>query len=143
VVTAINSDDAEMGRRLNQEAAKVVKYGGVTEIEAMNMITINPATMLHIDDKVGSIAVGKDADLVLWTDHPLSVYAHPKMVMIDGVIYFSEERNAQLMEENQKERQRIILLMLEAKNKGDKTQKVKHQKPQQYHCDSFEDEVQF
>ena len=143
VVTAINSDDAEMGRRLNQEAAKTVKYGGVTELEAMNMITINPAKMLHIDDKVGSITVGKDADLVLWTDHPLSVYAHPKMVMIDGIIYFSEERNALLMEANQKERQRLILLMMQAKKKGGKTQKVKHKEPHQYHCDSFEDEVNF
>lgn len=143
VVTAINSDDAEMGRRLNQEAAKTVKYGGVTEVEAMKMVTINPAKMLHIDDRVGSITVGKDADLVLWTDHPLSVYAHPKMVMIDGAIYFCEKRNAKLMEADQKERQRLILLMLEAKSKGDKTQKIKHKKPHQYHCDSFDDEVNF
>ena len=143
VVTAINSDDAEMGRRLNQEAAKTVKYGGMTEVEAMNMVTINPATMLHIDDKVGSITVGKDADLVLWTDHPLSVYAHPKMVMIDGSVYFSAERNELLMAQNKKERQRIIMLMMKAKTNGSKTQKVEHKKPHLYHCDSFGEEVKF
>ena len=143
VVTAINSDDAEMGRRLNQEAAKTVKYGGVSEIEAMKMITINPAKMLHIDDKVGSITVGKDADLVLWTGHPLSIYSHPEMVMIDGVIYYSTERNAELLKLIKTERQRLILAMMKAKNSGAKTQKVNHKKSQQYHCDSFEEEVNF
>ena len=143
VVTAINSDDAEMGRRLNQEAAKVVKYGGVSEIEAMKMITINPAKMLHIDDKVGSISVGKDADLVLWSGHPLSVYSHPEMVMIDGAIYYSTERNKAMLVLIKAERQRLILAMMNAKNKGAKMQKVKHKTPQAYHCDSFEDEVNF
>lgn len=75
VVTAINSDDGEMSRRLNQEAAKSVKYGGVSEEDALKFVTLNPAKLLHIDDKVGSIKIGKDADLVLWTDHPLSIYA--------------------------------------------------------------------
>ena len=143
VITAINSDDAEMGRRLNQEAAKIVKYGGVSEIEAMKMITINPAKMLHIDDQVGSITVGKDADLVLWSDHPLSVYSHPKMVMIDGAIFFSTEKNEALMKQNQAERQRLILAMMKAKNNGSKTQKVNHKKPHLYHCDSFEEETNY
>ncbi|MFC7669353.1 amidohydrolase family protein [Hymenobacter humi] len=67
---AINSDDAEMSRRLNQEAAKTVKYGGLTEEEALRLVTINPAKMLHLDDKMGSIKEGKDADVVLWTDNP-------------------------------------------------------------------------
>src|SRR5439155_19476055 len=67
VLTAINSDDAEMGRRLNQEAAKAIKYGGLTETEALKLATLNPAKALHIDDKVGSIKVGKVADLVLWS----------------------------------------------------------------------------
>ncbi|MDD1463716.1 amidohydrolase family protein, partial [Dolichospermum sp. ST_sed2] len=75
VNVAINSDDAEMARRLNQEAAKSIKYGGLKETEALKLVTLNPAKMLHIDDKVGSIKVGKVADLVLWTDNPLSVYA--------------------------------------------------------------------
>ena len=72
VLTAINSDDAEMGRRLNQEAAKAVKYGATSEEDAWKMVTLNPAKLLHIDDKMGSIKIGKDADIVLWTDNPLS-----------------------------------------------------------------------
>ena len=71
VLTAINSDDAEMSRRLNQEAAKAVKYGGTSEEDTWKMVTLNPAKLLHIDDKVGSIKIGKDADLVLWSNHPL------------------------------------------------------------------------
>ena len=69
IVTAINSDDAEMGRRLNQEAAKGVKYGGMTEEEALKMVTLNPAKLLHVDDRLGSIKIGKDADVVLWSDN--------------------------------------------------------------------------
>ncbi len=143
VLTAINSDDAEMGRRLNQEAAKTIKYGGMTEVEALKMVTINPAKMLHIDNKVGSITVGKDADLVLWTDNPLTVYARPKMVMIDGTIYFSEEKDAQLQEAMKLDRQRLIQLMMEAKNNGVSTRKVKHSKQHLYHCDTYEDECDF
>ena len=75
IPVAINSDDAEMGRRLNQEAAKGVKYGDMSEEAAWNMVTLNPAKLLHIDDRTGSVKVGKDADLVLWTDHPMSMYA--------------------------------------------------------------------
>jgi imidazolonepropionase-like amidohydrolase len=69
---AINSDDAEMARHLNHEAAKSVKYGGMSEEDALKMVTLNPAKMLHVDDKVGSIKVGKDADVVVWSDHPLA-----------------------------------------------------------------------
>ncbi|GAC1585579.1 MAG: hypothetical protein NVS3B19_03290 [Ginsengibacter sp.] len=85
---AINSDDAEMARRLNQEAAKSVKYAGMSEADAFKMVTLNPAKMLHVDDKVGSIKVGKDADVVLWTDNPLSIYAKPEKTIVDGVVYF-------------------------------------------------------
>ena len=62
---AINSDDAEMSRRLNQEAAKSMKYGGLSETEALALVTINPARMLHLDDRMGSLKEGKDADVVL------------------------------------------------------------------------------
>lgn len=75
VVTAINSDDAEMARRLNQEAAKSIKYAGMSEEDALKMVTLNPAKLLHVDNRVGSIKEGKDADLVLWSDNPLSIYA--------------------------------------------------------------------
>ncbi|HEY0732414.1 MAG TPA: amidohydrolase family protein, partial [Chitinophagaceae bacterium] len=80
---AINSDDAEMARRLNQEAAKVVKYGGVSEEEALKMVTLNAAKMLHVDDKVGSLKAGKDGDVVVWSDHPLSIYAKSLYTIVD------------------------------------------------------------
>lgn len=122
ITVAFNSDDAEMSRRLNQEAAKAVKYGGVSEEEAWKFVTLNPAKLLHIDDKVGSIKVGKDADLVLWSDHPLSVYAKAEKTMIEGVIYYNIDRNDILIEEINKERNDLINMMLWAKNKGSKTQ---------------------
>jgi len=108
VVVAINSDDAEMSRRLNQEAAKVVKYGGVSEIEAMKMVTLNPARLLHLDDRMGSIRVGKDADLVLWSDHPLSVYAVPETTWVDGIPYYDRQRDQQLRDQIAAERARLI-----------------------------------
>jgi imidazolonepropionase-like amidohydrolase len=76
--TSINSDDAEMARRLNQEAAKTVMYGGLTEEEAWKLVTLNPAKMMHLDNRLGSIKAGKDADVVLWNENPLSVYAKPE-----------------------------------------------------------------
>ena len=75
-------------RRLNQEAAKTMRYGGATEDEAVQMMTINPAWIMGIDDKTGSIDAGKDADLVLWTGYPLSSYGVPEKVWIDGDLYF-------------------------------------------------------
>jgi imidazolonepropionase-like amidohydrolase len=112
VLTCLHSDDAEMGRRLNQEAGKTVKYGGVDEIEALKLVTLNPAKLLHIDDRMGSIKVGKDADLVLWTDNPLSVYARASKTMVDGTIYFDEETDAKLKEQIDAERNRIIASIL-------------------------------
>jgi hypothetical protein len=108
VLTSIHSDDAEMGRRLNQEAGKIMKYGGLNETEALKLVTINPAIILHLGDRTGSIKAGKDADLVLWTDHPLSVYARASKTMVDGTIYFDEEKDAKMKEMIDKERNRII-----------------------------------
>jgi imidazolonepropionase-like amidohydrolase len=140
VVTAINSDDAEMARRLNQEAAKTVKYGGVSEINAWKMVTLNPAKLLHLDDRMGSIKAGKDADLVLWSDNPLSVYAKTEWTMVDGVILFDRQQDAQMRAWITKERMRLIGLMLEAKKKGEKTQKADTPQPKLYHCEDVEDE---
>jgi imidazolonepropionase-like amidohydrolase len=86
ITTAFNSDDAEMARRLNQEAAKAIKYGGVSEEEALKFVTLNPAKLLHLDNTMGSIRIGKSADLVLWTDNPLSIYAKVDKTLIDGLI---------------------------------------------------------
>ena len=112
VLVCINSDDDEMGRRLNQEAAKIMKYGGISESQALDLVTINPAIMLHLGDRTGSIKVGKDADLVLWTDYPLSVYAHANKTMVDGIIYYDEEQDAKMKEQIDSERNRIIANIL-------------------------------
>ena len=88
VRVAIKSDSEDYIRRLNQEAAKTMRYGGATEDEAIRMITINPAWIMGIDDKTGSIDVGKDADLVLWNGYPLSSYALADKVWIDGHLFF-------------------------------------------------------
>ncbi|MBV6430120.1 MAG: Adenine deaminase [Bryobacteraceae bacterium] len=93
VLVSLNSDSAELMRRLNTEAAKTMKYGGLTETEALSLITINPAKQLKIDDRVGSIEVGKDADLVLFDKHPLSSFAKVQKVFIDGALYFDRDRD--------------------------------------------------
>lgn len=114
----INSDDAEMARRLNQEAAKVVKYGGVSEEEAFKMVTLNPAKALHVADKVGSIKVGKDADVVLWTDNPLSIYAKADKTIVDGVVYFDREKDAEMSKKLSIEKSKLIQKMLGDKKAG-------------------------
>lgn len=139
VLTAINSDDAEMARRLNQEAAKAVKYGGASEEEAWKMVTLNPAKLLHIDNKVGSIKIGKDADLVLWSDNPLSVYAQVEKTYVDGRCYFSQEKDNALQLRNTSERHRLIQKMLSEKDTGKPTQKVKPEHHILYHCNTMED----
>ncbi|MEO9533931.1 MAG: amidohydrolase family protein [Crocinitomicaceae bacterium] len=138
IVTAINSDDAEMGRRLNQEAAKVVKYGGISEEEAWKMVTLNPAKLLHIDDRVGSLKKGKDADVVVWSDNPLSIHAKVEKTIVDGVLLFDWERNYALEERDALERKRIIKLMLDAKAGGAKTKKPVMREHPHYHCDSMD-----
>jgi len=115
---AINSDDAEMARRLNQEAAKTMKYGGLTAEEALALVTINPAKMLHVDDKVGSIKVGKDADIVLWSDNPLSIYAKSLYTIVDGTVYFDRQKDELLQQEVQAERARLVKKLNGEKRSG-------------------------
>jgi imidazolonepropionase-like amidohydrolase len=88
VRVAIKSDSEDFARRLNQEAAKTIRYGGASEEEALKMITLNAAWVIGVEDRVGSIEVGKDADLVIWDGYPLSSYGVPSQVLIDGDIYF-------------------------------------------------------
>jgi adenine deaminase len=97
-----------MGRRLNQEAGKIMKYGGISETEALKLVTLNPAKILHLDDRMGSIKPGKDADLVLWTDNPLSIYARASKTMVDGTIYFDDQTDALMTVQMDTERNRII-----------------------------------
>lgn len=136
ITVAINSDDAEMSRRLNQEAAKSIKYGGISEEEAWKFVTINPATLLHLEDRVGSIKVGKDADVVLWSDNPLSIYAKAEKTIIDGATYFDIERNEQMEAAMKVEKSELINDMLKAKNDGLKTQPIKKKEKVYMHCDS-------
>jgi imidazolonepropionase-like amidohydrolase len=141
VTTAINSDDAEMARRLNQEAAKAVMYGGVSEEDAWKFVTLNPAKLLHIDHKVGSIKKGKDADLVLWNDNPLSVYARAEMTFVDGLKLFDRKLDLEIRKEIEAERNRLIQKMLSAKKGGSKTRPARGRKFHLYHCDDAEDEM--
>ena len=104
VLSTLNSDDDGRARRMNIEAAKLVRYGGLTDDEAMSLITINGARQLGIDARVGSIEVGKDADVVLWTAHPLSVYASVVTTFIDGEVFFDRERAQALRAELAAER---------------------------------------
>jgi imidazolonepropionase-like amidohydrolase len=118
---AINSDDAEQARRLNQEAAKSVKYANMSEDDALKMVTINPATMLHVNDRTGSIKIGKDADLVLWSDDPLSIYAKAEITIVDGIVYYDMQTDKALRMEIVKEKARLIQKMIAAKKGGEKT----------------------
>ncbi|MDP5045414.1 MAG: amidohydrolase family protein, partial [Leeuwenhoekiella sp.] len=138
VLTGINSDDAEMSRRLNQEAAKTMKYGGVPEEEAWKFVTLNPAKMLHIDNRTGSIKEGKDADLVLWSTYPMSVSAVAEKTLIEGAVYFDIEKDKQLRETVKTEKNKLTTLMLTAKNKGLKTQPAKKEEKQRLDCDTLE-----
>lgn len=139
ITTAFNSDDAEMARRLNQEAGKSVLYGGVPEEDALKFVTLNPAKMLHIDNKVGSIKVGKDADVVIWSANPLSIYAKAEKTFVDGISYWDIDRDEQVRKDQQNERARIIKKMQESKGKGGKTQRPVAESPRMYHCETVED----
>jgi imidazolonepropionase-like amidohydrolase len=107
VVVSINSDSDERMRRLNLDAAKVMKYGGVPEEEALKMITLNAAKQLGVDKRTGSVEVGKDADLVIWNTHPFSVYSRPEMTMIDGEFYFERSRDLLRRQEFEREREAL------------------------------------
>jgi len=107
VVVSINSDDDDRIRRLNEEAAKVMKYGGVPEEEALKMVTLNPAKQLGIDKRTGSIEVGKDADLVIWNGHPFSIYSRVETTMVEGEVYFDRNKDIQNRAAMTKEREEL------------------------------------
>ena len=137
VVVAINSDDAEMGRRLNQEAAKGVKYGGMSEEDAWKMVTLNPAKLLHLEDRMGSLKVGKDADIVIWTDNPLSINAIVEYTIIDGTVLYDHKRDARMRTKNQAEKARIISKMLQDNEDGGKKKKFFKKKHGHFHCNTI------
>lgn len=117
VTLSFNSDSDELARRLNTEAAKAMHYGGLNAEQALKLVTLNPAKQLRIDDRVGSIAVGKDADLVLWSASPLSAYARAEQTWIDGRRYFDRNDDARLQQAAQAERQRITQRILDERMK--------------------------
>ncbi len=139
VTVAINSDDNEMSRRLNQEAAKTIKYGGMSELEAWKTVTINPAKLLHIDDKVGSIKVGKDADVVLWSNHPMSIYATVEKTIIEGKVFFDRAEDAKKREAITEEKSKLINMMLKEKMGGGKTKAPMKRSDRNFHCDTLEE----
>ncbi|MGK0639814.1 amidohydrolase family protein [Schleiferia thermophila] len=137
VNTAINSDDAEMGRRLNQEAAKTVKYGGLSEVEALATVTINPARMLRIDHLTGSLKPGKDADLVLWNGHPLLSSSFPLATFVDGrrlYDYHSQNEHRLRIDE---EKNKLIQKALSAIAQGKEKEKPKADQNFMYHCETI------
>jgi N-acetylglucosamine-6-phosphate deacetylase len=108
VTVSFNSDSDELSRRLNWDAAKAMKYGGLAEEEALKFVTINPARQLKVDNRVGSLEPGKDADFVIWSGSPLSVYTHCEQTWIDGRKYFDREEDRHLYEEGQSQRAVLI-----------------------------------
>jgi imidazolonepropionase-like amidohydrolase len=107
VVVSINSDSDERMRRLNIDAAKIMKYGGVPEQDSLQMITLNPAKQLGIDKRTGSVEVGKDGDLVIWNAHPFSVYSRVEMTLVEGEILFDRAKDALIRTDMAKEREAL------------------------------------
>lgn len=113
VVVSFNSDSDELARRMNTEAAKAVRYGGIEPQEALKFVTLNPAKQLRIDHRTGSLERGKDGDFVIWSGDPLSTYSICEQTWIEGAQYFSLESDAELRAQVRAERQRLIQKILE------------------------------
>ena len=112
VTVSFNSDDAELARRLNTEAVKAVKYGGLSEEDALKLVTINPAKQLKIDQWVGSLEEGKDADIVIWNGPPLSIYSQVEATWIDGIRYWSKDENKDLEKRDAQIRKDLVQKIL-------------------------------
>ena len=140
VLVAFNSDDAEMARRLNQEAGKAVTYGQMSEEDALKLVTLNPAKMLHVDNRVGSIKAGKDADLVLWSANPLSIYAVAEKTFVDGIPYWDYSEDAAKQKAMKADEGRIIQKMIEAKSGGANAQRAAGPRRRLYTCDTLEED---
>ena len=120
VLVTFNSDSGELARRLNTEAAKAVKYGGVDQVEALKFVTLNAAKQLRVDDQVGSLEPGKDADFVIWNGHPLSTYTLCEQTWIEGRKYFDIDEDQKMREQVKRERTLLIQKLLKPKDKAPK-----------------------
>lgn len=143
VLVSFNSDDDELARRMNTEAMKAVKYGNLDEQDALNFVTINPAKQLQIDQWVGSLEEGKDADFVVWDGHPLSIYSHVEETWIEGTRYFSKDQNAHLEERDKKVREDLIQKILSSTTVSTgKEMKPNGETPHRHHnCEMSDDEL--
>lgn len=136
VLMSINSDDAGLQRRLNQEAAKSVMYCGMDQHEALKMVTINPAKQLKIDNVTGSIVEGKQADFVLWNGNPLSVYSQAQQTWIDGTKYFDIELDKQLEQQVIAEKQALMQKLLQSGADAKKGEKGGYKQDEPlWHCE--------
>ncbi len=140
VLTSVNSDSNDLQRRLNTEAAKSVTYCGMSEHEALKLVTLNPAIQLKVDQYVGSIKTGKHADFVIWNGHPLSAYSRPDQTWINARKYFDRERDQQLRSKLEVEKQQLIQKVLAAPETAGNGNGAGYKKPQpSWHCDDNHD----
>ena len=139
VEVSFNSDSDELARRMNLEAAKAVKYGGLDEAEALKFVTINPARQLKIDDRVGSLEVGKDADFVVWSGHPLSTYSICEETWLDGKKYFSLDQDQNLRMRDAKVRNDLVQKILNSPSSGGAMMRPEGRRGNRFHsCDAFD-----
>jgi imidazolonepropionase-like amidohydrolase len=131
VIVSVNSDDAEEATHLNQEAAKSMKYGGLSHDEALKLVTLNPAIQLGIDKRVGTIDVGKDADLAIYNHDPLSAYAVVQKTLVDGRVYFDRERDIAGRAELEKEKKTLTEKLKKAAEKKPEEKKSEEKKPEE------------
>ena len=142
VLVSFNSDDSELARRMNTEAVKAVKYGNLSEEEALKFITINPAIQLKIDKWVGSLEEKKDADFVIWDGPPLSIYSKVQETWIEGTQYYSAEQNNLLEERDQKLRENLIQKIMNSSDSSTGSMKPNGETPKKAHnCDIIDDDL--
>lgn len=137
VLVAVNSDSPEMIRRLNQEASKSVLHCGMDEADALAMVTLNPARMLGVADRIGSLEPGKDADFVIWSGHPLSTLSRPLETWIDGAPYFTVAADAARREADRRERRELVAKLLADTGGGGSPGAGRSRPPEIWHCDDL------
>jgi imidazolonepropionase-like amidohydrolase len=119
VVVSVNSDSRDLQRRLNQEAAKSVQYAGMSQEDAWEMVTINPAKQLKVDNLIGSLKVGKDGDFVIWSGNPLSIYSHAEQTWIEGRKYFDINDDLQARKDILTEKNMLVQKILSGSDEND------------------------